>query len=858
MFFPDRLGNVYIVDDGNSRIRKVDASGTITTFAGGGSSTANNIPATNASLSLPGGGAVVSDAYGNILFADGNRIRKVVPATGIITTIAGSTSSGFSGDNGPATSALLNYPHGLCVDVTGNIYISDEGNQRIRKINSSGIIITVAGSGGQGFSGDNGLATSAEFSSPDGMCFDAIGNLYVADRYNYRIRKIDVFGIITTYAGSGSSGFCGDNGPATSACLFEPSYLCMDTYGNLYIGDFHNSRIRKVNTSGIISTFAGGGSSSANNILATSASFSDTWGVGIDQFNNIYVPDRNHYRICKVNGIGGPTATSLLDSFSVAINSSCTSKFISIIPAHYSSSLNVETWFGDGTEHTDTISQYLGYAALNHSYLYPGIYTIKHVLYNGTVALDSISYRDTNVLCNTIPIEFYYDANNNCIKDSGDAPFSNPLLVEIDSNNIPIDTISATSGLYYSAYGNIGDVYEFKIISISSAFHATCPANGVIYDTISNSILNSSQKSIALQCNASSSFDLNIHAIIPVTGVQDEWGNIYVQNSYCQPTSAVLTLHYSPKYAGTPDQINPPATSVSGNTITWNLNSLSSSIGTGALSLHYEIWSGNTHLSTADTVHSYFTISPIAGDADSSNNKEEIIDTVRAGCDPNEMWVSPTDCIVPATTSQQLKYTINFENTGNDTAHNIYVLDTLSDFLIPSSLRIIMTSHPMYLSKTKDTTGRSVLKFDFSNINLLDSSHHGQCDGTIIFTINTKQGVANGIDIGNRAGVYFDVNPVVLTNQVDNIIGCGTTLVNTPEEFFSIYPNPANSFIYVDNRNNISPNYFVIKNSIGQIVLRGKTDQKLSTIGINGLPSGIYIINISNSRSSYTGKFVKI
>ena len=166
---------------------------------------------------------------------------------------------GYSGDNGPATSAELAGPTGVALDASGNLYIADYGNNRIRKVSPSGIITTVAGNGTDGFSGDNGPATSAELADPWGVALDASGNLYIADIYNNRIRKVSPSGIITTVAGNGTGGYSGDNGPATSAELYDPSGVALDASGNLYIADYGNDRIRKVSPSGIITTVAGNG-----------------------------------------------------------------------------------------------------------------------------------------------------------------------------------------------------------------------------------------------------------------------------------------------------------------------------------------------------------------------------------------------------------------------------------------------------------------------------------------------------------------------------------------------------------------------------------------------------------------------
>jgi sugar lactone lactonase YvrE len=193
---------------------------------------------------------VAVDAAGNLLIADyGNRrIRRVDGTTGIITTVAGNGNGGFSGDGGAATSASMYNPGGVAVDAAGNLLIADTDSHRIRRVDgTTGIITTVAGNGTSGFSGDGGAATSASLYNPVGVAVDAAGNLLIADYWNHRIRRVDgPTGIITTVAGSVNPGFSGDGGPATSASLFWPGGVAVDAAGNLLIADTGTSRIRQV------------------------------------------------------------------------------------------------------------------------------------------------------------------------------------------------------------------------------------------------------------------------------------------------------------------------------------------------------------------------------------------------------------------------------------------------------------------------------------------------------------------------------------------------------------------------------------------------------------------------------------
>ena len=299
----DSSGNLYIADTDNHRIRKVSISGIITTVAGKGTEefSGDGGAATSAGLGNPWG--VALDPSGNFYIADAVdcRVRKV-SNLGTISTVAGSGTRGFGGDGGPATSAELGYTGGVALDSAGNIYIADVENNRIRKVSTSGIITTVAGKGTHGFSGDGGPATSAELGAPNGVAVDSTGNIYIDDEDNDRIRKVDTSGIITTVAGGGSNGR-GEGGRATSAELSDPVGLTLDSAGNFYFADINNGRVRKVSTAGIITTVAGNGDYGYNgdNIPALSAKLSTLYGVAVDSAGNVYFVDEQNQRIRKVH-----------------------------------------------------------------------------------------------------------------------------------------------------------------------------------------------------------------------------------------------------------------------------------------------------------------------------------------------------------------------------------------------------------------------------------------------------------------------------------------------------------------------------------------------------------------------------
>ncbi len=275
---------------------------TISTFAGNGTYgyTGDGGPATAAEIEGNDGLAV--DKAGNVYISDyyANCIRKV-DTSGIITTIAGNGTGGFTGDGGPASAAELNNPIGLAFDTAGNLFIVDAGNFRIRKVNSLGIISTIAGNGISGNSGDGGPATAAEFFSPEGIAVDLKGLIYVADISDFKVRKIDTSGIISNFAGTGIPAFSADGGQADSTALNYPVDVAADAYGNVFISDCHSSRIRKVNTLGIIST------------LANFPNY--TGGICLDKKGNMYITDFDN-QVSEINS--GDTTIAIIAGTGVA------------------------------------------------------------------------------------------------------------------------------------------------------------------------------------------------------------------------------------------------------------------------------------------------------------------------------------------------------------------------------------------------------------------------------------------------------------------------------------------------------------------------------------------------------------
>ena len=297
----DTAGNLFIADYDGARIRKVTPNGVITTVAGNGASAfgGDGGPATQAEI---GPTDVAVDAAGNLFIADNDnhRVRKVTP-NGVITTLTGNGTAAFTGDGGLASAAQVANPRGVAVDSAGNVFIADYDNNRIRKISTDGRISTVAGNGVFAFSGDGGPATLAGL-SPTGVAVDGAGNIFIADNDNHRVRKVDLAGTITSIAGTGTLGFSGDGSSGTSAQLAFPVGIATDSAGNAFIADSENQRIRRVNTAGIIATVAGSGlgQTLGDGGPATLARLILPSDVAVDTAGNVFIADTLNHRVRKV------------------------------------------------------------------------------------------------------------------------------------------------------------------------------------------------------------------------------------------------------------------------------------------------------------------------------------------------------------------------------------------------------------------------------------------------------------------------------------------------------------------------------------------------------------------------------
>ena len=299
----DASGNLFVADQGLHIIRKIDANGVVTTVAGSvgdAGHSGDGGPATSAKINSPRG--VTVDSKGNLYISDtGNNLVRKVDTNGNISTFAGHIGGTNPLDGGPATNASLNFPYQLAVDASDNLYIADYGNHSIRKVDvATGIISTYAGNRQTSYGGDGGQATNASVHGPLGVAFDNSGNLYIAEYESHVIRKVDTNGNISTLAGSGSAGY--SEGQGNSAQFDYPTTLAVDSKGNVYVTDTSNNRIRKITSSGLVSTVAGNGTRGVP--TADSVAFKNqigsVYGISIDKNDNIYFSDTGNRVLRKI------------------------------------------------------------------------------------------------------------------------------------------------------------------------------------------------------------------------------------------------------------------------------------------------------------------------------------------------------------------------------------------------------------------------------------------------------------------------------------------------------------------------------------------------------------------------------
>ncbi len=575
-----------------------------------------------------------------------------------------------------------------------------------------------------------------------------------------------------------------------------------------------------------------------------------------------------YYRVALICTISGYTEVT---GFTYVPASSSVPHFVSIIttitdticshPNFFveevcgtSSAYSVTTYYGDGTYDITPLPATRPYRAnYSHAYSSPGTYTVEQLLFDGTTRIDTVTTSYTYPYCHMLPITLFIDSNADCIMESYEHYNMCPAQIKVDSDGVAIDTISVTSGTYYRVTGVAGTVYKFTVLSAPVGFSIHCPSTGILYDTIVSGTATYPTNYFGFNCITGTAFDLTEYSSAIRPCVNSQRANVFALNNYCYPENGTVTLNFSPKYSYR--SASPAPASTTATSITWNLAGLSSAMPLPE-NLYYDLtYNTSTGMLTpGDTVHTSINIDPLTGDINPYNNSETRVDTVRASFDPNTMTVNPEGYINAGT---NLTYTISFENTGNDTAHNIHIIDTMSDYVDISSLRLLAASAKMNIV-TWTAGGHNIVKFDFPNINLLDSSHHGQCEGTVKFSINTYFGLAPFTRIYNHAAIFFDVNPGVLTNTVLDIINRkeGIDNLGNAAQSVLLYPNPADNILTISAGTSHYSSY-TLTNALGQVLQQQDITNNLTTVNIKSLPAGLYYVQVRGKDGVNTQKFIK-
>jgi hypothetical protein len=492
----------------------------------------------------------------------------------------------------------------------------------------------------------------------------------------------------------------------------------------------------------------------------------------------------------------------------------------------------------------------MGVGTTGHNYATTGSFSIKIVLYTPTDAVDSVIFSQSVQYCRNLPIGAYLDANGNCVRDGSEPYITVPLLVKVDSAGVPIDTISMLSGAYYQAFGAVGTAYSFTMLSPPGGLALVCPTSGILNFTIAASGIMIPTQYYALQCGSTTTFDLGVSATFrpAIAGGGANKASIVVGNSSCSATPAQLKFEFSPKY--TFGSLFPSTMShtVTGTTVLVDVGSVSNASPVSLVIALTPV----AALTLGDTVNTKYTVTPITGDAYPANNVVIRCDTVRAAYDPNAKSVTPTGAITAGT---RLEYMLQFENDGNDTAYNIHILDTLSGYLDVNTLQLITSTHAVnVLSYTK--WGNNILKFDFPDIRLPDSSHHDYCRGAVVFSINAKTTLSPGTTISNRVGIFFDTNPVVMTNTVYSSIPLPTSVNNMQMMPVELYPNPVKDVLNVRIPDG-AYSKATIYNVLGQAVSTHEAHSGTQSLDVQALSPGIYYLSLKGAAGSRAIKFEK-
>ena len=785
----DAAGDLYISD--YCRLRKVNTvTGIINTIAGTflAETSGDGGSASTASFAVARTIAIARD--GNVYVEDfsSNSVRKIDHSSNIITRWIGNGTIGVSGLGGSKDSVQLYRPHYMALDKLDHLYISDQPNGRIYKINSfTHEITTTAGTGALVSNVDNGMAaTAARIGMPFGLSPDTAGNLYFVD-YNMYIRKVDGYtGILSTVAGTGVNDYSGDGGPATLAAINNVKEIAVDGHSNLYIADAGNNRIRKIDViTGIITSIAGTGTPgySASDSIAIDAALNGPSNIRFDKNDNLYFCDNGGLMIRRIDaitghittiagtGVGGytgdgGTATAAQTGFISALTTDDAGN-VYLSDQNHSIVRKIDMTTGiisklSGTYLQKSFSGDNG-PAIDAELNNPAGLAVDHNnnLYIADVENNRI--RIINLLSAVIPPAVlkgtaFYDINFDGVKNANEI-FADNITISVTQGGSDVRTLTKNGEFaipqdtgYYAA--RVVDQQHYTVLP---AVH-----NGYNYAGYAGDSVTFALQPVANQ------YDLSVN-IIPTSAVRigskmqyrlefKNSGTMVANNArlrFIKSGKAIITA------------TNPAYSTISGDTLTWNLNTIDPAYH-GIIQV--EALMGIPPVANFnDSLYTQAIITQSDVDVRPFNDTMKLRQLVTGSYDPNDKTETHGGYLSPAqvTNGEYLNYVIRFQNTGNDTAFKVVIRDTLENNFDYSSLQMIASSH----NYTLTITDNNKLEWKFDNILLADSNTNEKAShGFIAFRIKPNPSVTTGTVLKNLSDIYFDFNPPVRTNNTQTLI----------------------------------------------------------------------------------------
>jgi uncharacterized repeat protein (TIGR01451 family) len=848
---------LYVADLFNHSIRKIDMStGTVSTLAGTGSSGFVNGTGTSASFNSPSG---VFYKNGFVYVSDNlnNAIRKIDVLTGAVTTVAGSGVAGLQ--NGAALSATFYQPKSLVVDDSGDVYVADYENHVVRKI-SAGVVSTFAGTGASGFA--DGPVSTAQFWRPRDLTFDAFGNLYVTDLMNNRVRKISN-GVVSTLAGSGSAGTA--NGTGTAATFNIPTGIEFFN-GFLYVTDGIGNKIRKVSLTGIVTTVAGSGSTGYVNGATGSAQFDLMQDLTLDNNGNIYIGDRNNNCIRIV-----ATTSNLLEGYVYDdVNSNCIKEagdishpnwILKAVPGPFYSGTDANGYYNlPVPTGTYTVTQIIQTPHLWDTVCPGPAYTHSATVTTGTTISNLDFAIHANMYCPILTVDVGAASVRRCMNNAYYVQYCN--IGNDTANNvfikITLDSLLSISSSLIPWDSLVGNTYTFNVGTLTPFqcgnfwFNAYLDCAGQLgstrcvkaligpYYSCSQPIDSTwDHSSVMVEGECTDSL-----ACFTITNTGDLGsGDMLASSDYRIYENGVLV------YSGTFQLLGASDTSIcwpaNGNTIQLQADQRPGHPGNSHPNEYVE------DCGTPGGSSPVFGIATATAPDDQNYDVEIECIQVTGSFDPNDKTVIPAglgpDHYIQE--DDELEYKVRFQNTGNDTAFTVVIRDTLSGLLDPTTVVSGVSSH----NYSFELFGNGILQWTFVNILLPDSNvNEPASHGFVKFKIKQMPGNPIGSVIENRVGIIFDFNDPVITNTAFSTVWQELVLSiqqNNYSRVVKTYPNPSSGLVNFEMETSINEQWnLIITDATGRVlqnkVISGKSK---TSADMSGYSKGVYFFRIGNT-----------